>query len=120
MAAPPTINAAQMKQIQADKLAAYNQRLDELVVPIRQATVQKLAQAIQVAVEDPRPVNELSVVANVSTVDAGDLLSVLNRLRSFFQGQLAQQRGFVVVFEDIPKSQTELRTDGLKITLRWP
>ena len=108
-----------MKQIQADKIPAYNQRLDELVVPIRQVAVQKLTQALQAAVEDPRPVNQVEAIANTSTIDAGDLLAVLNRLRSFFQGQLAQQRGFTVVFDEIP-SVPSGRIDGLKITLRWP
>lgn len=98
MAAPPRFNAAQMRQVQLEKLPAYNARLDEIAAPLRDLLLTRLEQAMQAAIEDPRPQTLASASIKVDSVEAVDRTLVINRLRAAVTERFGPGRGFNPMF----------------------
>ena len=106
-----------MKQAQNLKLPDYNQKIDALARPIGDTLMSRLERALQLAVEDPRPITTTSAAVIVANVEPVDLLPVFLRLKTAVSNILAVGRGFTVVFSDGPQTPTG---PTLVVTLTWP
>lgn len=97
MAAPPKLNAAQMRSIQATKNATYQQHLGDLARPFLQLLSTRVEQALQETAEDPRPSTWAFARVVVKGVPNEDQDAVIGYMKTAIDNA-AVARGFSVEF----------------------
>lgn len=99
MAAPPGLNAAQVRAQMAAKTAAYNETLRGFTSPLVTSLTDGLKRALQTALEDDRPTDHVTAKADLHGLpDATIAALVADRIQTAVTTQVTA-RGFQVSFE---------------------